>query len=764
MKKAAMLLILFVLGAGLKAQSDSCHFTIRGIVLDSLDNSPIEQTNIAVVGNNNLHTISNEQGNFELHNVCPGVIELHISHLNCEHVHLTLLITKDTQLTIFIHHIEKTFSGAKITIKKQDDNLDKVNKSALESNRINGLGDVFKELGGVNLLKTGSSISKPIVNGLHSNRVIIINNGIRQEGQNWGMEHAPESDPFLASDIQLLKGANSLRYGGDGIGGILMVNPPSLFKEKSKRLSGDINLSGFSNGRGGILSGILSYKVSDKFPLYLRMQGTTKRSGNTNAPDYYLYNTGMLENNYSLNLGYSKNKLRTEVFYSDFNSQIGLFTGSQIGNLSDLQIAMSSKRPLSKDEFSYQIDRPYQKVRHQLLKSKSNWYKNALNSFELTLSYQQNHREEYDVLRSSNAHTGPAFDYWISTSMGDFTWNSLDVLGFNIQAGIQGLYQSNAYTGRFFIPGFYQIGLSEYFILEKKHHHNEFEASLRHDQRGFEYYLWNNNNLSIQNNNYNGFSFVLKETINTLRLGKISASISSTWRPPSANELYSNGLHQGIAAIEIGDPNMHQERSYAATIEHLHQYKRLHFEYEFLIKHIQGFINLIPGNEPILTIRGAFPSFYYTQQDALIYGFNYLLKYDINRQFKLKYKGALLNGVNLSKSEYLNQMPPYQMSLSLFYEKGNWTASIGGDYTFKQWRYVQQSDYLPPPDAYILINAEIKNEFKIKQQTFKWAIQVNNLFNQQYRDYLNRFRYYADAQGRNIAVRLNIPITTNLKK
>ena len=71
-----------------------------------------------------------------------------------------------------------------------------------------------------------------MVNGLFGNRVIIVNNGIRLEGQNWGMEHAPEIDAFLASEIELIKGAESLRYGADGIGGVIRISPKSIFTEK----------------------------------------------------------------------------------------------------------------------------------------------------------------------------------------------------------------------------------------------------------------------------------------------------------------------------------------------------------------------------------------------------------------------------------------------------------------------------------------------------------------------------------------------------
>jgi len=90
------------------------------------------------------------------------------------------------------------------------------------------LGEMMKGIMGVQSLQTGSTISKPVIHGMHSSRVIILNQGVRQEGQNWGSEHAPEVDPFVSKNIQVIKGPAGLRYGGDAIGGIVMLEPNAL--------------------------------------------------------------------------------------------------------------------------------------------------------------------------------------------------------------------------------------------------------------------------------------------------------------------------------------------------------------------------------------------------------------------------------------------------------------------------------------------------------------------------------------------------------
>jgi len=98
----------------------------------------------------------------------------------------------------------------------------------LEATRGLSLGESLKSIAGVNSLQTGPSISKPVIHGVYSNRVLIMNNGVRQEGQNWGNDHAPEIDPFIATKVTVIKGAASIRYGSDAIGGAILLDPKDL--------------------------------------------------------------------------------------------------------------------------------------------------------------------------------------------------------------------------------------------------------------------------------------------------------------------------------------------------------------------------------------------------------------------------------------------------------------------------------------------------------------------------------------------------------
>lgn len=764
MKKITAFIFACTAGASLYAQDNGCNHILRGTVLDSLRNTPLNYTHIEIQnGDHKYSANTNKAGNFRFDGLCLGNLQVHISHLQCEHVHLTFQLRGDTSLLIYLKHIEQELE-VNVTAKGNPEKDGALSGRTLENRKGLSISQMMQDIAGVSLLKTGSSISKPIVNGMHSNRVIIINNGIRQEGQNWGMEHAPEIDGFLASEIELLKGAEALRYACDGIGGVVVVRPPSIFREKSGLLSGEVNMLGFTNGRGGAISGFLGNKISEKVPLYWRIQGTTKRSGNTRTPDDILANTGSNENNYSANLAFRNEALKSELYYSCFNTQIGIYKGSQIGNLADLQRAISSDRPLVQADFSYQIGRPYQQVRHQLMKFANEYTVNAENKIELILSLQKNHRSEYDVLRSANSYQGPSFDYYISTYMGDLVWTHHSYHALNVKAGIYGLYQSNAYTGRFFIPGFYQKGAAAYLIASRDFGKLHLEGALRSDARQLSAYLWHGTTLDNRVLNFSGFTYLFQVSRPLQTRGRITFTHSLAWRPPAPNELYANGLHQGLASIEIGDSSLHPEKAFNFALNYSYQGEKLALYCEGYYKLISGFINLVPTGTPQLTIRGAFPVFREQQVDASIYGLNYQAKRKLGRSMYARSAGNILFGHDLSSRQVLSQMPPLSGKTGIGWDKKKVSIDIYAQYAMKQWRYIASIEYKTPPPAYCIAGLDASFRLNIRKQPVKLTVTILNLANQRYREYLNRFRYYTDEQGFSLMVRITLPLNIHTRK
>ena len=70
-------------------------------------------------------------------------------------------------------------------------------------------------------MSIGSGSSKPMIRGLGFNRVVVAENGMKHEGQQWGDDHGLEADQYAVDRVEVIKGPAALAYGSDAIGGVI---------------------------------------------------------------------------------------------------------------------------------------------------------------------------------------------------------------------------------------------------------------------------------------------------------------------------------------------------------------------------------------------------------------------------------------------------------------------------------------------------------------------------------------------------------------
>ena len=109
----------------------------------------------------------------------------------------------------------------------------KVDPNMLSQQRGGQLSSTLTFLPGVSALNTGVGIAKPVIRGFSGSRVAVMDMGIRQEGQQWGNDHGLEWDQFSIGNLTIIKGAASLEFGGDALGGALIIEHEPWPKNKS---------------------------------------------------------------------------------------------------------------------------------------------------------------------------------------------------------------------------------------------------------------------------------------------------------------------------------------------------------------------------------------------------------------------------------------------------------------------------------------------------------------------------------------------------
>lgn len=766
MLAALMLLQTF---AASKGFTQTCTLQLNGQILESHSRQPLSFATISIK-EINKGAIADEKGRFSIGGLCPGNYTVVCSMIGCEHaehkVRIEQSLIRDFYLeatAVELGHVEVVEKAIAPASTQPQQALQ---GASLESGKALGLGEALKRLPGITTLNTGHSISKPTIQGLNGNRIVILNNGVRLEAQQWGDEHAPEIDPFIASKVSVIKGAAGVRYGADAIGGVILVEPEPL-REKPG-IGGQVAVAAFSNGRTGLVSAAIEGALGGKLPLSARLQGTFKRGGNVQSPDYFQRNTGLEELNYSWALGLKKEKFSTALYFSIFSTELGILRDAHIGNLTDLELAIERGRPLSDGAFTYELGRPKQNVLHELFKWQFSVETGEKSKLQIEAARQFNRRQEFDAHRPfgnlPDELTRPQFEFEITTYTLDLNWEHRWLPNTRGSIGAQGLHQRNTTDFGALIPDYSAQNGGVYWIERWRKYPSpwEIEAGVRYDAKRLSISTQGTDTIGqdLQFSNASGTAGVIYHLAEaTLRF-----NAGTAWRAPHPNELYSDGVHHGAAAYELGDPNLRPERALNFSLStNWTRPKKFDATLSLYHNRISDFIYLEPQSVPKLTIRGAFPAFHYRQTDATLTGFDWTAQVFLLPQLTLESQGAVLRAWNRNAGDYLIFMPADRFTHGFKYTFGP-TADEAGERPFlrlgmtnvlRQTR-APQGDLAPPPPGYTRFDAEAGMTLQWGKKTMEIGFSVFNLFNAHYRDYLNRFRYFTDEVGRNMLLRAKL--------
>jgi iron complex outermembrane receptor protein len=755
------LTLLLLLPIGSLAQ---CQLQLRGVVKDADTGDPLPYSSVAIKGKAG-GIVTDYDGKFILKDLCSGTIRLMVSHLTCEKLDLVLDLDSDTSITVELPHRHNELQEVLVVRSRKDNQpllpADEISDLQMTRNAGKSLAEGLTLIPGVTMLRSGTSVAKPIVHGLSGSRILILNNGVRLEGQQWGSEHAPEIDPFVAQRLTVIKGSGSVRFGPDAIGGVVLVEPAPL--PKGNGWGGETSMIGMSANREGTLSSMIQFSPVKWPAIALRIQGTLKQGGDVRTPHYLLQNTGNREQNFSWSTGWNTESKGVTAFYSQFNNEVGIFTGSHIGNLTDLELAFNRDEPLEQRPFSYTIDRPSQSITHELFKLSAWTDLGSLGKLKLNAARQYNLRAEYDKdLRGSNDSDGskPELNYEITSKSAEILWEQQWDTRVNSQMGVNIMSQANTFEGRMFIPNYAALNAGTFLIGRFDIGVIELESGCRFDMRSLDVYMRKNSLVQKESYQFESFSGMLSGKWTIQDSSSLLLAVSSGWRPPGVNELYSNGLHHGASSVEIGNIDLQEERSVGFSLSYATIFKNdLKLDAEVFYTSFDGFIYLQPVKPATLTIRGAFPTFKYMQADANLYGLDLSLIKPLSNQWKIQGGGSILRAMNVTRNEWISQMPSDRMHIGLQWTRTapdqltQWSVGCSAHQVFKQTRGVVD-DYIAAPGSYTLINLEITFQKIVHAHPLDFSIVIENVLDSAYRDYLNRYRYYADEEGANITFRI----------
>lgn len=769
---------------------------LLGKITDSKTGLPLANASV-ILAESGVGTMTDSSGNYILKNVPIGHTLIEVSFAGyksaVEHVDVKSGInSKSFSLAPSIVENEAvtiTAVGSATSVRKAPIPITRVNKTELLSTPSTNIIDAISRQPGVSELTTGPAISKPIIRGLGYNRLVVINDGVRQEGQQWGDEHGIEIDENSVSRIEIVKGPASLIYGSDALAGVVNIittNPVPVNTVKANVLSSyntNNRQRSFFGSVGGNHNGFNWNGWGD----------VTAAADYKNKYDGSVWNSKFNNKNFGGYVGYDGAWGFSRLIVSNFNQRLGIVEGERdsSGFVKLLPNGVDGT-PTESDFNSIAPAIPYQHIRHFKVIADNN-FKIGSGKLTLNLAWQRNQRQEFG--NPDNPQERSLF-FDLKTFNYNTAYHLKDEKGWTTSIGIGGMQQGNQNKGlEVLIPEYDLFDVGAFIYSQKIIGKTTLSGGVRFDNRS----LNSKELMEGQDVKFAGFKKNFSNVSGSAGMSYaptqnfvLKLNFARGFRAPSIPELASNGAHEGTNRYEYGDPNLKSETSWQGDFGFEINSEHVIFTASTFYNYINNFIfysklNNVSGGDSLVQVDQNFiPAFKFSQRTAHLAGFEGLLDLHphpldwLHWQNTISYVRGLfkdpVEGTNnvpfIPATRWLTELRAELMStgktlrnLSLYFE---------ADHTFNQNHPFTAYGTETATPGYTLLNAGISANINSKSKTlFSVYLLANNLSDVAYQNHLSRLKY-TDVNpltgrqgvfnmGRSFSVKLNIPLSFDMK-
>lgn len=647
-----------------------------------------------------------------------------------------------------------------------------VAKEYIEDNFNGSLMQTLDRLPGVKAMNVGSGESKPIIRGLGFNRVLVAQNGIKHEGQQWGDDHGLEIDQYGVEYVDVVKGPAALTYGSDAIGGVINLRSDLI---PLHSFSGGMNLFGRSNNES---LGIALRLEGRKNRFWYKANGTLIDYADYSIPadsiQYYSYyiklkdhrlrNTAGREMDGNLMLGYEGDRLKSYIRLGNVNTRSGFFA-----NAHGLEVLLSD---IDYDHSRRDIDLPYHTVNHLTLANHTEWHW-ANGRLEGNLAYQANRQRELSEPISHGYMPKPSGTTERSFNKQTASANvrmHLTADNHVIQAGLNGEYQHNRRGGwGFILPAFEQLSWG-IFVADRMivNDHLILSAGIRFDHGTVDihsYHDWYKTPTTPGDSVYMERSANMNRTFNSLtwsvginrRLGDLvlKANVGKSFRMPIAKELGMDGINYSIFRYEKGNTSLNPEESYQMDAGIVYDHAGLTLELTPYLNYFPNYIYLNPTS----TYREGLQLYNYTQSRVMRWGFEAVGSLQLPKGFEVNAEGEYLYARQLSGEKKGYTLPfstPWSARLEVRYSLPSKELSKGGYASLEFVVVGAQNEVVPPEEptaGYQLLNAAVGKSFPMAGNILRLTLRCDNMLGRRYFDHTSYYRLIGVPEpGRNFSL------------
>jgi iron complex outermembrane receptor protein len=654
-----------------------------------------------------------------------------------------------------------------------------VSPQVLRSTASTNVIDAISHQPGVSQLTTGGSISKPIIRGLGYNRVVVMSEGVRQEGQQWGDEHGIEVDGNNVGSVEILKGPASLMYGSDAMAGVVILHPVPALAEGEMRA----NVSSEYQTNNGLFGYHLSMAGNQQGFVWSANYGEKMAHAYKNKYDGYVPGSQFRERAARLMLGVNKSWGHSRLTWTAYHLTPSIIEGERDEQTGELECSTD-------DVKTYGKALPFQQVKHY----KAVW-DNAINLssgyLKAVIGYQQNRRQEFE----ESADDYELF-FKLHTLTYDLRYVSQEFSGWKLSMGIGGMYQKSTNEGEeYLIPDYRLADFGIYATASKSLGDRwTLNGGVRYDHRRLHGdALEEEGSLRFVDfsRHFNGLTGSIGVVCNINDHFNLRFNVARGFRTPNMSELASNGVHEGSIRYELGDRQLKAEYSLQADLG-------LDFTSRYVSAQLALFANRIDNyiftHRVSDVIEEDFLTYAYTQGDARLMGFEAGIDFhpvhSVHFSNTFSYVDAQLLDAP-SDMKYLPFTPAPKWSSELKWELfhhshttinhhhttdaahralfNNLFVAVSLDCYLKQSHIYSADDTETVTPGYALLNLSAGSDIQIKgKKVAELYITADNLLDKAYQNHLSRLKYADENSvtgrrgvynmGRNITFKVVIPI------
>ena len=504
----------------------------------------------------------------------------------------------------------------------------------LHAAQSSSLGATLDGMAGVHNYSTGVGIGKPVIRGLTSNRVLVLDNGQRLETQQWGDEHGPNVETANAERVEVIRGPASVLYGSDALGGVINVVQAPLPSAQGERAFGGASIGlGFNSNNDQPDANLLVEGASGRWGFRGTAAGRT--SSDLQTPEYTLWNSGNKALGGSASAGYSAPWGTMSATWTQLNNEIQI----------------TEEDP---------ADTPRQRVISGRGRLEGQFPLGA-SHIDALVTYERNKRSEYETAITDDVATG----LYAQTLLADVKLHT--TLSSKV-AGVAGITALTSWFQKFgaetLIPESRTTAAGTYGFVQSDLGRWQLSGGLRFDYRHLDVDADSALGNAAGDDDWTSIVGNIGALYRVSQPVAFVLNVGSGYRAPSVYDLYANGVHEGSLAFDRGNPDLTNEQSLNTDLALRWQSSSLAFEVGGFVNLISNFIYSVPLPGEVDPGSG-FQVYQSTQGNAILTGFEASARWHPYQFLHLQGTADYVWGQNRSLDQPLPNMPPFRATWSV---------------------------------------------------------------------------------------------------